>query len=230
MNKPIVEPNALLLQVMAHDLLSPLTAVKWQLELLASTACDDRKRDEYLASVADSTALGITLTKHAHVAAGVLAGSYKANNEHGSLAQVLQTASKSLVLQYERHGLSLEIDIRDDAIDSEVDRELTSLLVWSIAKFFLTCAPAHTTVRISGGAHTSEEGKKQYRMTISATDIPDREGYVAQFVAHDAKDAYDQTHVFTLLIRTIAPLLHVDIIARSLDNALVVETTFPLTD
>jgi hypothetical protein len=131
-------------------------------------------------------------------------------------------------LQYERHGLTLEIDIRDDDCVSPVDRELTSLLVWSIAKFFLTCTPAHTTVHITGAVHPDASRGKAYVMTVRASDIPECAGYVTAFGAEEAKNQYDQTHVFTTLVHTIAPLLGTDIVAKVDDNTFVIETTFPL--
>lgn len=221
-----VEPNALLLQVMAHDLLAPLTAVKWQVELLNKHNLDPVKREQYLENIADSTSLGIALTKHAHVAASVLIGTYKRNDEQGSLSTVIRTAVHNLILQYERHGISLETDIHDDTRTRTVDRELIGLLVWSIAKFFLTCTPANTAVSIRGMPSTYESGPSRYTLFVSAPDIPDRDAYVAQFNAREARDQYDQTHVFTTLIHTVAPLLSTHVAAHTQENLLALEASF----
>lgn len=224
--KEKVEPNALLLQVMAHDLLSPLTAVKWQIELLRRPRLDARKQAEYLESIADSTSLGIALTKHAHVAASVLLGTYKRTDEVASLSNVLRTAAHDLTLQYERHGLTLAVDIADGGVDEHVDRELSSLLVWAIAKFFLTCAPAHTTVTFSGRTGKSDTAGQTYVLSVQAPDIPGGAEYATLFGAHDAQDAYDQTYVFAQLIHATAPLLNVSLSARADDTMLAIESTF----
>lgn len=225
-----VEPNALLLQVMAHDLLSPLTAVKWQTELLQKSGIDARKRTEYLESIAESTALGITLTKHAHVAANVLLGTHKRNNEQTSLAKTVRTAAHELKLQYERHGLSIDAAIHDDEHEVSLDKELLSLLVWAIAKFFLTCTPAQTTVRISGGVRASRGGGNAiYAITFDAPNVPVCEEYAVDFSAQEAKHEYDQTHVFTTLIHTIAPLINATVRAYAEDTKLFIAADIPLS-
>lgn len=221
-----VEPNALLLQVMAHDLLAPLTAVKWQVELLNKHGLDPVKRAQYLDNIADSTSLGIALTKHAHVAASVLIGTYKRNDEQGSLSTVVRAAAHDLTLQYERHGITLETDIHDDTRTRTVDRELIGLLVWSIAKFFLTCTPANSTVSIRGIPGTSEPDPSRYTLIVSAPNILDRDAYVTQFNAREARDEYDQTHVFTTLIHTTAPLLNTNVTAHTQENLLALEASF----
>ena len=160
-----IDPHALLLQVMAHDLLAPLTAIKWQGELLARPKLDDTKRAEYVQNIRRSAELGITLSKHAHVAARVLGGAYTGTQECIKLHETLRTSAEALKEQYARHGLSLTVDVHDEGKERPVDRELIAFLVWLMAKYFLTCASAGASVALQGESVT-HNGKTAYALSV----------------------------------------------------------------
>jgi signal transduction histidine kinase len=219
-----VEPNALLLQVMAHDLLAPLTAVKWQMELLNKSGIDARKRDEYASNIVRSTELGITLTKHAHIASRILLGSYSFLSEQGTLHTALTEAAESIVEQYARHGLTLSSRFTPEAEDRMLDAQLTSFYIWLIGKYFLTLSPAGTLVKIVGApSEYGEEGK--YLITASATPIEHAEQYPAAFTSEEATDTYDQTFVFSRLLRTVSPVLGAELHIESKEKDLQITTT-----
>jgi len=221
-----VEHNALLLQVMSHDLLAPLTAIKWQVELLGRDNVPPAKRASYLEGITDSAALGITLTKHAHVAGQVLVGSYAQNDEKFNVPRLIRNAVNALALQYERHGVAIQVDISNEPAERTLDRELMSLLVWCIAKFFLTCTPANGTVSMRGVAGQDFEGRPMYTLIATAPDVLDRDEVATRFTQLEARDPYDQTYVFSKLIQTIAPKLGVSVTASTQANLLALEVLF----
>jgi len=222
-----VDTNALLLQVMAHDLLAPLTAVKWQLELLEKSKNDKEKCKKNLDGINASVQLGIALTKHAHVAAKVLTESYESDVSSGSLTDIVTKAVNELVPQYERHGLVLESDIGVEDLTRELDTALTELLVWSLTKFFLTVAPASTTVHLRGICVSQDDGPCTYMLVGDAAGIPDQEDATEMFQTLQARNAYDQTYVFVKLMHETAKLLDVTVTANSQPNLLAVELSFP---
>ena len=221
-----IDHNALLLQVMAHDLLAPLTAIKWQTEILSKITPESGKYQTYLENINNSAVLGITLTKHAHVAGKVLTNSYTKDVEHVFLSQVIRTAAKSLELQYERHGLLLDIELQDTEEKQDIDKALTGLFVWAIAKFFLTCTPTNSTITMRGVSGREQDDTNTYDFIVSVPDVPEREEYVKLFKTPHARDAYDQTYIFVKLIHTIAPLLNVVVDASTQANLLAIEASF----
>ncbi len=198
-----VDYNALLLKVMAHDLLAPLTAIKWQTELLDKHVKDNDKRARYLKGIADSTELGIMLTKNVHVAAQVLGGSYQGVTGEGNLAEVIKESITALRLQYERHGLKLDTEIEILEGNEDLDEALLGLFVWAVGKFFLTCTPPETTVRTRGMA--TEE--KKYVFSVSAPNVKEREALEKLFSETEGHNDLDQTFVFVKLLKDIAPML-----------------------
>jgi K+-sensing histidine kinase KdpD len=217
--------NALLLQVMAHDLLAPLTAIKWQLELLARQGVQSSKGEEYLRSLTQSTELGITLTKHAHVAGRVLVGSYALDATPQSLPAVVERSAQALSLQYERHGVTLEVNVDAEPWLRTFDAELVAAFVWSIAKFFLTSAPPQATVSIRGMSVPDAEAST-YVIMCSVSGIPEVEACVSAFNSVDAKGAYDQSYVFAKLARDVARLLGVDVAASVQGTGMLIEASF----
>lgn len=221
MHATSTDTNALLLQVMAHDLLAPLTAVKWQLELLAREGLNTQKRYEYMQQIQESAKLGITLTKHAHVAGRVLVGSYDPDLSTHVLSEVIKKTTEELRPQYERHAVKLDLDIGLDAVEREFDKELVGLFMWSLAKFFLSCMPANETVSIRGVAPTSD--KESYIIFATATGMPECEDCIAVFNTQQARGTYDQAYVFAKLIRMVANLIDTDVSATTQDDAVIVE-------
>jgi K+-sensing histidine kinase KdpD len=228
MNQAPIDHNALLLQVMAHDLLAPLTAIKWQTELLGREGGQGvtPKYMERLQGVYDSTQLGITLTKHAHVAGRVLVGSYVQDLVNVSLSSVIQASAMDLRFQYERHGLKLEVDVDDDQSTRDLDVELVGLFVWSIAKFFLSSAPANTTVSIRGLSAPRDGEGSTYVLIASAPGIPEAEKCVQTLSSLEATGSYDQSYVFAKLIHATAPLLGVTVSASVQGSQLMIEAPF----
>jgi K+-sensing histidine kinase KdpD len=222
-----IDHNALLLQVMAHDLLAPLTAIKWQTEILVKEGPSAQKFTERMQGVQDATQLGISLTKHAHVAGRVLTGSYEQDKVHTSLTDIVRTAVLDLRYQYERHGLTLEVDIDTNPTEYAIDVHLLQLYVWSVAKFFLSSAPANAGVSFRGILAPNAEGKQVFVLIGTAVGIPEPEGRVAVFSAEEAEGAYDQAFVFAKLIHTITPLIGAVVSASAhAGNQLVIETSF----
>lgn len=217
--------NALLLQVMAHDLLAPLTAVKWQLELLTRNGTFTPKGEEYLRNLAQSTELGIALTKHAHVAGRVLVGSYDADNAVQSLPAIVQQSASALESQYQRHGVTLEVAVDTEPYVRTFDKELVAVFMWSIAKFFLSCSPAQSTVSIRG-VRAPVDTDNTYVIMCSAAGVPEAEACVTAFNAVVARGAYDQAYVFAKLAHDVALLLGVDLSASAQSGGMIIESAF----
>lgn len=224
MHEKSIDHNALLLQVMAHDLLAPLTAIKWQLELLAREGSTSKGAD-YVRSLQQSSDLGITLTKRAHVAGRVLVGSYQMDSVEQSLPTVIESSVRALVPQYERHGVRLDVSIDPEQTLRTFDTELLAVFVWSIAKFFLSCAPAQAQVLVRGMA-VPDVGANTYVLIVSANDIPEAEACVESFKKGTARGAYDHAFVFARLIHDVASMLEVDVSAETQGSSLILEAAF----
>jgi hypothetical protein len=218
--------NAILLQVMAHDLLAPLTAIKWQVELLEKNYSDKEKRERYLKGLAESTELGIALSKHAHVAGKVLSHSYEGDIEQAKLSHVVHTAVADMHLQYERHALVLKADITEEEVEQPVDIALTQLYVWSVAKFFLTCALPQTEVSMKGTRGTDESGNTMYVFIVSAPNISNAEEYVQTLTTQENKGAFDQSAVFSKLINETATVLRVSVRPQAEAGVLTITSIF----
>jgi len=221
----MIDHNALLLQVMAHDLLAPLTATKWQVELLEKSYKDKEKREKYLSGISASTELGIALTKHAHVAGKILSNSYDGDITKTNLPAEIRQATAELKMQYERHGLILEAEIEDENKEREMDVSLTKLFIWSIAKFFLSCVPPQTKVTMRG-FHAQKETDKKYIFIVMADKVPNAQEYVNLVVAQEARGALDQSFVFSKLIKDIAPHLNVSYSADVQADGVSLEVIF----
>jgi hypothetical protein len=199
--------------------------VKWQIELIEREGIMNAKQRDYLAHMQEATELGITLTKHAHVAGRVIAGAYDTDGTSGVLSSVIQAAALGLRAQYERHGVTLEAAFDEETHERTFDKELVGLLVWSLAKYFLACTPAQSTVSMRGmGAPAGEDGV--YVLICSALDIPECEECVKVFNTQEARGAYDQAFVFAKLVHDVATLLHADVSANAQGTSILVEATF----
>ncbi len=210
-NNKKVDYSALLLQIMAHDLLSPLTAIKWQSELLERKIKERKKRGEYIDGIKKSVELGAAITRHAYIAAKVLTGTYAGDITKSKLSFVIEKIVSDLKLQYERHGLFLEADINDSNDEYALDTSLVSLFAWSVAKFFLSCTPAGSVVNVVGGAIGIEDNK--YILEVSAVNIPNVKKYAEIISSENVSNMedHDQAFVFAELIHKIAPKINVDI-------------------
>jgi K+-sensing histidine kinase KdpD len=207
-----IDYNVLFLQVMAHDLLAPLTAIKWQVELLEGHLKNKEKTGQYLQGIADSTELGISLARHAHVAAKIFSNSYEGLVEEGNLSEQAKIAIDPLYLQFERHGLTLRSEVQVEDRKQNTDEALLKLFVWSIAKFFLTVTPPGTKVDIQG-EYTQEE---KFCLKVRVPNVPDRDMLSHIFSGvNEIEGTFDQKYVFVKLIQEISPKLHVDYIIET---------------
>jgi len=224
--KKMIDHNALLLQVMAHDLLAPLTATKWQVELLEKSYKDKEKREKYLLGISASTELGIALTKHAHVAGKILSNAYESDIAKTNLPQEIRQATAELKMQYERHGLILEDEIEDENRERELDVPLTKLFIWSIAKFFLSCVPPQTKVTMRGFRAQKEAIDGKYIFLVMANNVPNAQEYVNLILSQEARGALDQSFVFSKLINDVAPYLNVSYSADAQSDGISLEVIF----
>ncbi len=200
---PEVNPHAMLLRVIAHDLLSPLTAIKWQAELMGQSAISREKRDSYAASIRSTAELGIVITKHAHVAGNVLTGTYAKDEASLVLSQVITSACASLRPQFERHGVGFEWAAADSG-EMPLDQSLIGLLVWSIAKFFLASVPMNGAVHMKADVVTKDDGTSRYELVCGTCDAVEPEALVRMFSTLTARSALDQEYVFAFLIHEVA--------------------------
>lgn len=214
--------NTLLLRLLAHDLLAPLTAVKWQVELLAKEK-KGAKRERYLKGISESTELGISLAKHAHVASKILSHTYEiCPPEEVELGGLVQETSGELVLQYGRHALTLETNIKNENKNRALDRELVSLLVWSMGKFFLSAARPYTTVRMYG----ENKSDGAYVLRITSNEIPEKESLKMLFSGEVSAGEFDQAYIFSKLIIESAQKINVSVTVESKENEFALIATF----
>ncbi len=220
------EHSVLLLKVITHDLLSPLTAAKWYAELLTQGGVAASKHREYLQGIADAANLGISITKHVHIAGKVLTHAYKPELSSLMVPAEVRKAIQDLTPQYARHGVALTVEVDEEAQERVADPDLIRLMVWACAKYFLTAAPAGSTVSFRGLAAPTGEGAS-YTLLVSLPGVPDREERVRQFTSHEPAGTLDQAYVFSELMHSIAPLLGVSLSLGSQGTMLVAEVAFP---
>lgn len=215
------DSSAIFLQVMAHDLLAPLTAIKWQTELLHKNVKHKKKREAYLTGIESSTELGISIAKNTHVASKVLSDTYEGFVDVGNMSEIVDKIANDLQLQFERHALALEKKIEINEKESEIDTPLVQLYVWAIAKYFLSITPPNNTVTIQAG--TKEEG---YSVTCSASHIPRIGHLISSFSTETSEGALDQKVVFIELIKKIAPKLNTNAEVSADGDNFLLKTTF----
>lgn len=199
------DPHAMLLRVIAHDLLSPLTAIKWQAELLGGKHVSRKKRGAYIENIQASNQLGIMIAKHAHVAGGVLTKTYHAEPRAVLRSEVMQQTCAALVPQYERHSVTLRTDCAADVAPHEYDPALLSLLVWATAKLFLSDAPAGGVVAARGVAFS--HGISGYRLVFESGDLQRADDIAVTINDRVPQNSLDQSFVFALLMHAVAAYL-----------------------
>jgi K+-sensing histidine kinase KdpD len=167
-----------LLQVLSHDLLAPITAIKWQGELLAKNTKDMQKQKKYIDGIQESAGISIALLQYVGNTASVLRGEKVGERVLTNISEVLQGAWKNVEPQYARHGVSLDCHFDMVEKKDEYDVHMLQVLVWVIAKFFLSSAVAQQTVVVRGFSPTEEvSGLGAYTMTVSAEKIAHAENY-----------------------------------------------------
>ncbi len=217
--KPEVNAHAMLLRVVAHDLLSPLTAIKWQAELLGHPDTSREKYESYVASIRLTAELGISITKHAHVAGSVLTGTYKREGSSPSISQIISTACIPLKPQFERHGITFDWSIVDFG-EMDLDPSLVSLLIWSIAKFFLASVPMNGTVRVTTALATQDDGTVGYEVVCGTNNAVEAEALLQMFHSLTPRNALDQEYVFAFLIHEVARSLEKVSISASYEQGM----------
>lgn len=220
-----MEHNALLLKVITHDLLSPLTATKWYAELLAQGGVAADKQREYLTGIADAANLGISITKHVHIAGKVLTSAYTPEASELNLPEEVQKAVQDLAAQYARHGVAIAIELDPETQKRILDRELLGLLVWAVAKYFLAAAPAGSTVSFRGLSSVSGD-RVSYSLIVSLAGIPDRAERVKQFSNRTPTGSLDQAFVFAELVHEATKTLDATATLGTQGNLLVFEASF----
>ena len=217
--------NILFLRILAHDLLAPLTAVKWQTELLGTSHKDEEKRKRYMEGISQSTELGISLAKHAHVASKVLSGMYKGEKSDPThLSRLVRASTDELMLQYGRHGLTLDVRVEDEKEEKVCDAPLIALLIWAVGKYFLSCAPPHTLVKMRG---SEAESDGRYTFKATSANIPDADAYANLFKGGEVKgEEYTQAHLFAVLINTVVPLIGATVVTEGGEGNLTVTIQF----
>lgn len=219
-----IDPNVLLLQLLAHDLLAPLTAVKWQVELLGKNAKDREKRERYLEGITKSTELGIAIVKHAHIASKVLSHTYEdIPGEPLMLSETVSSSAQELVRQYERHALALDISVEKDVEERIFDTALVALLVWALGKYFLSCSPPNTLVTVQG--RPDESGT--YIVRMASRGVPDSEVYARAFTEEASEKQFDQGSIFSALLKETSTRIGAQIQCEANDGELSVAVVFP---
>ncbi len=218
--------NALLLEVMAHDLMAPLTAIKWQIELLGKSYKDTLKREKYLKGLAESTELGIALGKYAHSIGRVLGGTYEGFNTKSPVSKVIKSSVENLRLQYERHALTLRLeDVEQGDAEKEFDVQLVELYVWCIAKYFLAVTAPNSEVVVRGKMF-EKEGKKYYSFSVSSDKV-DRPQLCLETFQTQQDHELAQISIFSKLIHMTSGILQVTPEARVTDDSVFsITTTF----
>ena len=171
-----------LLEILSHDLLAPVTAVKWQLELLERDADDHTKREKYIHGMRDSAEISIALLQYVATTGAVLRGEHTSEKKNISISDVLEHAWRHIEPQYGRHGVLLDISCEAECGVRPVDVRLMQVFVWVVAKFFLASAVVRDTVQVRGFCLKNESGEEVgYIMTVSAPRVTNATTYQKAF-------------------------------------------------
>jgi hypothetical protein len=198
-----------LLEVLSHDLLAPITAVKWQAELLEKEVKHAQKRNVYVSHIRDSVELSIALLQYVSMTIAVLQSSYVAKKTKENISDVISDTWKRIEPQYARHGVVLDASFDDVSEVCDIDVQRLQVFVWVVAKFFLSSVTAGQVIRVSGLSLAVENGGTcRYSMAVSAPHVTSVEVYKAIFndVTQPISIEQGQQHtlVFAALIRDVA--------------------------
>jgi light-regulated signal transduction histidine kinase (bacteriophytochrome) len=203
-----------LLQILSHDLLAPITAIKWQSELLSKSKGDVVKQEKYIEGIRDSAEISIALLQYVAITGTVLRGEHSEEMSEKVISEVLEEAWRHIEPQYARHGVSLDLSFDAAASVKRVDVRLLQVFVWCVAKFFLASAVARETVRVKGLCLGGEDQERQrYVMAVSVNNVTDASYYEKVFNDQTkqlvAGESIFHAQVFAELIRTVARDAHV---------------------
>lgn len=223
----------LLLRVITHDLLSPLTAIKWNAELLEGRGMKAKNATERMKTMRESAALGINITKRISVAGRLLAEQYVPDPIPLKLEDVVAEAATDLMPQFERHALTLLADVRQSGSESTYDRELVALCIWSQAKYFLTCCASGSTTTVTAapgivGVPEALVSVPHYQISLHSDTVADAHDRVALFDQDEVQGAFDQSLVFSHLVRKSTAELHGACRARADGSTFSITVALPL--
>lgn len=145
---PPASTNSVLLRTLMHDLLTPLTSIRWNTELmLGSQRLVEEKTHAYLEDIHESCKLGILITHRITGSIQLLEGHFPRKDEECELGAAIGGSVEELRAQYERHGVNLTYQSAAGSI--VFDPRLVEVLVWAFLKYFLSYAPQGASVRLS---------------------------------------------------------------------------------
>lgn len=211
--------TALLLRVISHDLLAPLTAAKWYAEFLAKPRVSNTKREEYALGVREAAQVGISITKHIGTMARLFDEAAPSQALPCNPGTEAATAAAELQAQFDRHGVSLAVNIAPSAQSIRMDTDVFSLAVWAAAKYLLTAVGAGGSVEVLGGAGTNPHGHvpsvEHYTVTLRSSTVEDAVLRAAALSADRAPQQLDQGSVFIHLLHAAAHRLPVRFESRA---------------
>lgn len=148
-----------LLTVLAHDISSPLTAMRWQTELLLEEKGLRTETRATLSSIHDSILTGIDVSTMVALAVSVLQGDHGIIVEKFNPIQTTAYVVAMLTSQFERHNVTLEYSVENVLVsDMQSDPTVFKLAVWALLKYTLSCANAGSTVPLSYEQVQLEDG------------------------------------------------------------------------
>ncbi len=149
---------AALLSVLAHDIASPLTALRWQTELLlGSSSMPEVEKTKTLHDIHESVLTGIGVTQTVGYAVNVLRGDYESSVRLCSPREVVTEVVNMLAPQFDRHRVSITTTC-GEMQEIVVDSALLKLAVWALLKRALVEAPSGTAVSFIVSMSQDEHG------------------------------------------------------------------------
>lgn len=148
-----------LLRTLLHDLLTPLTAIRWNSELLVDKhAKMERERlVRSLNDIHDSSILGISIAHKINSSIQILDGRFARQDKVHDVGETVAHACYELVPQYERHGVTLECQSIEKG-ELTLDPNLVDTLTWAFLKYMLSMATAGATVHVTLRTYAEKSG------------------------------------------------------------------------
>jgi hypothetical protein len=214
--------DELLLRILTHDLLAPLTAIKWQVEILEKKG---NREEPHNVILQDSVAIGIALVKRAQVASVLMGGKYAIHPLPHMVASVLETVCVEIKTQCERHGVGLEWTCDPEKEPRIIDIDIVSLFVWSVVRFFLTFSEEKKVLSVRGVAPPQGESGA-YTFIVSGEESEEAKKAVAFFQGNDEVSATEERVLFSSLIHEIAQALAITVSMEVRDGVVIFDSAF----
>jgi hypothetical protein len=203
--------TAVLLQIISHDLLAPLTAIKWQTELLNRESLSKEKEEVYKKGISDATEMSISLLQTIGNTAVLLKDEYTPHLSLSSVDSILKESWLKMQEQYNRHGIKIDASF-DQGMKKEIDTMILEVFVWYVGKFFLSFSLAGESVLIRGVCLKKDEKCEKYTMTVS-TRIEENTHLYAHLFEEDSsfsekeiKNIPPHSYIFSEFIKKTASL------------------------